>query len=180
MELKEVAVSSELLVDGILLKAYRDRVRLPDGQTSVREWVAHLGASAVVPLFADGTTCLVRQYRYAPQRVFLEVPAGKLDHPGEAPEDVALRELEEETGYQAKTLHALGSFYPCIGYSNECIHVFVAKDLQHKQQNLDAGERLEVVRLPFAAAVEKARRGELLDMKTALILLMADEYVRNP
>jgi len=97
--LNETQLSSEQLVDGVLLEAFRDEVRLPDGDTSVREWIDHPGASAIVPVFEDGHTLLVRQFRYPPRRTFLEVPAGKLDKPGEDPEDVAARELEEETGW---------------------------------------------------------------------------------
>ena len=95
--LTETPLRSEQLVDRKLLKVYRDEVRLPDGTASVQEWIDHPGAAAVIPLFEDGTTLLVRQYRYAPRRLTLEVPAGKIDHDGEDPEAVAARELEEET-----------------------------------------------------------------------------------
>ena len=71
--MKEERVSSEQVFDGRLLKVFSDEVRLPNGDTSVREWVDHLGASAVVPLFEDGTTILLRQYRYAPGREFIVI-----------------------------------------------------------------------------------------------------------
>ncbi|PSQ67751.1 MAG: hypothetical protein BRD29_05445, partial [Bacteroidetes bacterium QH_2_67_10] len=99
--LKERKVRSEQVLDGILLKVYRDDVELPDGGTSQREWIDHPGAAAVVPLFEDGSTVLLRQFRYAAGEEFLEAPAGKLDHASEDPEDVAARELEEETGWRA-------------------------------------------------------------------------------
>jgi len=74
---EEQTLKSEQVFDGRLLKVYRDEVELPDGRHSVREWIDHPGASAVVPLFPDGTTVLVRQFRYPPRRFFLEVPAGE-------------------------------------------------------------------------------------------------------
>lgn len=173
-DLIETTVRSEQLVDGKLLKVFRDDVRLPDGTASVREWIDHPGAAAVVPLFADGTTRLVRQYRYALRRVVLEVPAGKADYPGENPEAVAARELEEETGWRAGRLVSLGASYPCIGYSNEVIHLFLAQDLTRGEAIEVAGEFLEVIAMDFDEAVARARRGDLLDMKTVAALLLAD------
>jgi ADP-ribose pyrophosphatase len=174
--LDETTLHSETLVEGVLLKARRDTVRTPNGGTALREWIDHPGASAVVPLFDDGTTILVRQFRYPPRRVFLEVPAGKLDFPGEAPVVVAARELEEETGWRAERFTPLGSFYPCIGYSNEVIHVFLAEGLVPGQLHLSDGEFVETVHLPFAEALALAQRGELLDMKTALALFYAEAF----
>ena len=154
--LTETPLRSEQLVDGKLLKVYRDEVRLPDGTASVREWIDHPGAAAVVPLFEDGTTLLVRQYRYAPRHLTLEVPAGKIDHDDEDPEAVAARELEEETAWRAGRLVSLGAFYPCIGYSNEIIHFYLAEDLSKVEQVEVEGEFLEVVSLDFKAALAMA------------------------
>ena len=178
-DLTEEPLDSELLVDGALLKAYRDRVRTPDGSESVREWIDHPGASAIVPLFDDGDTILVRQFRYPPRRTFLEVPAGKIDVPGEDPSGVAARELEEETGWTADAFQHLASTYPCIGYSNEVIHFFLATGLHRGEQDLSDGEFVEVVRMPLQEAVEKARTGELKDMKTVAALLYADAHLRD-
>jgi ADP-ribose pyrophosphatase len=177
--LEETPLSSEQLVDGRLLKVYRDDVRLPDGATSQREWIDHPGASAVVPILSDGRTLLVRQFRYAPRRTFLEVPAGKLDHPNEDPVDVAARELEEETGWHADRFELVSSMHPCIGYSSEVIHTFLAFDLQEGEQQLADGEFVEVVTLPFEEAVERARRGLFKDMKTVTAILQAAAYLQN-
>ncbi len=171
--LEETTVRSEKLLSGKLLHVYRDEARLPDGRVAVREWIKHPGAAAVVPLFDDGTVLLVRQFRYPPRRVFLEIPAGKLDAPGEDPQAAAQRELEEETGYRAGRLDALGTLFPCIGYSDEAIHFFLGRDLVEGRRALAEGEHMESVRMPFAEAVAMAERGEMGDMKTAAALLMA-------
>ncbi len=176
MNLTETLKDRELLVDGVLLKAFRDTVVLPDGEESVREWIEHPGAAAVVPLFEDGTTVLLRQYRYAPGREFVEVPAGKIDA-GEDPAEVAVRELQEEAGFAAETLTPLGVTYPCIGYSNEVIHLFLAEDLSEAPSGTDDDEFVEPFRLPFAEAVAMARRGEIEDAKSAVALLRAGAEV---
>lgn len=178
-DLKETEVSSEQLIEGVLLDAFRDEVRLPDGDTSVREWIDHPGASAIVPLFDDGRTLLVRQFRYPPRRTFLEVPAGKLDEPGEDPEVVAARELEEETGWRAGRFEKVGAAYPCIGYSNEVIHVFTAHDLERGTQALADGEFVEVIEMEFEEALARARRGDLKDMKTVTALVYAAAHANQ-
>jgi ADP-ribose pyrophosphatase len=163
---------------GVLLTLHRDEVVLPDGAESVREWIEHPGAAAVVPLFENGDTLLVRQHRYATGRDFLEVPAGKLDVPGESPAQVAARELEEESGWTAGRLEALGSMYPCIGYSDEVIHLFVATDLTPGDP--DAGsphEVTEVVRLPFDEALRMTEVGEIDDGKSVVALVRAWKWV---
>ena len=173
----EQTLKSEQLLDGRLLKVYRDTVRLPDGTDSVREWIDHPGASAVVPLFEDGSTLLVRQFRYPPRKTFLEVPAGKLDQEGESPLDVARRELEEETGWKAGRLTQLGSLYPCIGYSNEIIHFFLAEDLEEGTRELSEGEWMDVVHIGFNDALDLLRAGEILDMKTIAALLFVQTHL---
>jgi ADP-ribose pyrophosphatase len=177
-DLRETRLSSDELIDGELLHVFRDRVRTPSGHESVREWIRHPGAAAVVPLFADGTTLLVRQFRYPTGRTFLELPAGKRD--GDSPpEQTARRELMEETGYSAQTWTALGPLLPGIGYSSEAIWFFLAEDLAREgDQQLEAGEAVQPVRLPFAEAAARAQRGDLGDMKTVAGLLMADALLR--
>ncbi len=170
----EKECSSEQLLDGKLLKVYRDSVLLPDGQEGVREWIDHPGASAVAPLFPDGSTLLVRQFRYPAKSTFLEVPAGKLDKPGEDTAEAAARELEEETGWRAASFTKLGALFPCLGYSNEIIHLYLAEDLTEVGgQRLEQGEFMEVVSMSFDHALKLVREGGIVDMKSALALLYA-------
>lgn len=175
-DLTEHTLSSETVFDGKLLRVRRDTVRTPGGGESAREWVAHPGAAAVVPLLADGTTVLVRQYRYPSRREFVEVPAGKLDE-GEAPEASAARELAEEVGLKARTWTRLGATYPTVGYSDEVIHLYLAEDIEETDATPDDGEHVVPVRMPFAEAVATARRGGFDDAKTTLALLLADAVV---
>ncbi|MEX0822190.1 MAG: NUDIX hydrolase [Rhodothermales bacterium] len=178
-DLTESHLDSEQLVDGKLLKVYRDRVRLPDGKESVREWIDHPGAAAVVPLFDDGSTLLIRQYRYPSRRTFLEVPAGKIDIAGQDPEAVAGRELEEETGWKANSLTRLGVLYPCIGYSNEIIHFYLGENLEKGEQQLGDGEFVELVPVGFDEALERVASGEIVDMKTVAALYLARDLLER-
>ncbi len=178
-DLTEKQMESEQLVDGTLLKVYRDRVRLPDGNASVREWIDHPGASAVVPLFDDGSTLLVRQFRYPSRTTFLEVPAGKIDRKGEEPVAVAGRELEEETGWRAESFTKLGALYPCIGYSNEIIYFYLAEGLERGERSLSEGEFMEVVPIGFEDALDLVAAGEIVDMKSAAALLYARAHLEG-
>lgn len=178
-DLAETSLSSDQLIDGTLLKVFRDEVRLPNGKTGSREWIDHPGAAAIVPIFEDGRTLLIRQFRFPPRRTFLEVPAGKFDAPDEAAVEVAARELEEETGWRADRFEALGTAYPCIGYSNEEIHVFAAHGLTKTEQDLSSGEFVEVVPMPLDEAVDRARSGGIKDMKTITALVYAAAHVQE-
>ena len=181
----EKTLSSESVFSGTLLHVNRDEIRRDDGVESVREWIDHPGAAAVVPLLDDGRlpnlrklmddgrVVMVRQYRYGPQRTFLEIPAGKFDGPHESPEDVARRECEEETGYRPGSLTYLGGLYNAVGYSNEIIHLFTATDLVPTKQSLDEDEALTVELVPLDTLARMAREGELQDMKTTSAILMA-------
>lgn len=177
--LEETCLERESLVDGVLLKVFRDRVELPDGEESVREWIDHPGASAVVPIFDDGSTVLLRQFRYPARKEFIEVPAGKFDEEGEDPEELARRELEEETGWKADRFKHLGGFYPCIGYSNEIIHFFLATDLSPGETTLEHEEFVEPFRVRFEEAVDMVRRGEIEDMKTMIALLLVADALKQ-
>lgn len=174
--LLETRISSERIVDGYLMKAWRDEVRLPNGKTAIREYIRHPGAAIMIPLFSNGDTILVRQFRYPVGKVFIELPAGKLDG-GEPLEEAAQRELAEEVGFISGKLTLISEFYPCIGYSNEKMWLFLAEDLKEAEAATDHDEFLERFRVPFKDAVAMVRRGEIDDMKTMAALLFAEGYL---
>ena len=170
-DLRETRIGGRELFKGDFLHAMRDRVRLPDGQLTQREYIVHPGAVMIVPWLQgpDGSLQLVleRQYRYPVQQTIVEFPAGKLD-PGEAPLVCAQRELREETGYTAREWARAGLLHPVVSYSTEFIEVWFARGLQAGERRLDEGEFLEV----FTASPEQlyawCRDGEITDAKTLI------------
>ena len=173
--IREVPFASETIYDGKILHVERWQVTCPNGRSAVREIVVHKGAAAVVPVYPDGTTLLVRQHRVAVDRVTLEIPAGKLDSAGEDPLDCAVRELEEETGLRAGRMTLLTSLLTTPGFCTEKIAIYLAQDLTQGQTHPDEDEFLDLVRMPLEEAVELVMRGEIRDGKTICGLLMAKE-----
>ena len=171
-DLIEKKISSEDIFDGTLLHVKRDKVLLPNGNESVREWIKHPGASSVIPLLPDGRVILVRQYRYPVGQVTLEVPAGKLDVEGEDPLECAVRELSEETGYTAETFTKLTTIATTVGFSDELIHLYMAEGLQPGKQHTDDDEFINVVKVPLAEAVKMAEDGRIIDAKSIISILM--------
>lgn len=174
-ELREIPFHQETVFKGRILHVETWQVTCPNGQSAPREIVVHRGAAAVVPVFEDGTTLLVRQHRVSVDRVTLEIPAGKLDHAGEDPLCCAVRELEEETGLRAQQMTLLTSVLTTPGFCTEQIAIYLAQGLSQGETHPDEDEFLELVRLPLEEAVEKVMRGEIRDGKTICGLLMARE-----
>jgi ADP-ribose pyrophosphatase len=166
----ETRVSGRLAYDGALLKLEEDTVRLPDGKLTRREWVRHPGAVVMIPLLDENTVLLEHQYRYPLRRHFLELPAGKID-PGEEPLATARRELQEECGYEAAIWRHFATLHPCIGYSNERMEFFLARDLKHVGRGLEDCEFLDVVPMAVADALARIASGEITDLKTVAGLL---------
>ncbi|NMG27493.1 NUDIX domain-containing protein [Aromatoleum evansii] len=170
--LEESELESSPVYDGVLLKVRRDRVSLPDGSESVREYITHPGAVVVVAVLPDGRLVFERQFRYPLRRAFLELPAGKIDA-GEELLACARRELREETGYEAAAWQYLGVMHPCIGYSDERIEMFLARDLTHVGDALDDGEFLEILTFTVDEAVRAVMEGVITDAKTITALFRA-------
>ncbi len=172
----EIQLSSETVFDGKLLHVTYDTVQVENGNTSWREVVRHPGAVAILAVLPDGKILMEHQYRYAIGNTLLEVPAGKLDK-GEEPLAAAKRELEEETGYQAKNWKQLGSIFTSPGFCDEVIHIFLATDLEKGEQHLDDDEFVELVSYSVPELEEKILKGELYDGKTLAGLMMAKPYL---
>lgn len=178
MDLTESCVSSETLVKGNLLHAKRDKVLLPNGNVSEREYVMHPGAVLVVPILADGRLVMERQFRYPMHRAYIELPAGKID-PKEPPLITGQRELLEETGYSAKKWQFLTELHPCIGYSNEIIYIYLATELSFSQSQLDEDEHLEIITMTLDEAMEAMCKGEITDGKTMVALFWAEKCLKG-
>ena len=175
LDLIEKRISGEEKYKGVIVSVTLDRVELPDGKDAVREVVHHPGGVSVLPIDAEGNCYMVRQYRYPVGDTVLEIPAGKLD----GKEDhmiCAVRELSEETGFTADTFVDLGCFFTSPGYSDEIIHVYLATGLHAGKSHLDAGEFLNVEKIPFETLLELAMDGSIIDAKTVIALTKAKLY----
>ena len=163
--LNEIFVSTERIYAGKVVNLRRDIVSLPNGREASREVVEHPGAVAIVPVLPDGRILLVRQFRHPVGKVLIEIPAGKLDK-GEAPDRCALRELEEETGYRAGSLECKASIFTGPGFTDEVIHIDIARDLVKTSVNPDEDEFLEVKAYELRDIRQMIRDGLICDAKT--------------
>jgi ADP-ribose pyrophosphatase len=178
-DLTEHHLETEQVVEGKFIRMHTDRVRLPDGSESHREYVLHPGAVVIAAFLGNSvdaeTLVFEHQYRYPVGKHFIELPAGKIDA-GEAQLETARRELLEETGYVSETWQHALTMHPTIGYANEHIELYIAKDVKYVGQQRDEGEFLEVFTMSLSDAVERIGRGEITDTKTAFSLLWLDRF----
>ncbi len=177
-DLTETQLNSRSVYDGELLHVHADQVSLPDGKLAIREYITHPGAVVIIPLLANGELVLERQHRYPLHRDFYELPAGKID-PGEDPLRCAQRELLEEIGYLAASWRYLATLHPCIGYSDEKLVYYLAKELTFQGAGLDDSEHLEVFTLTLTEALEWIKAGKITDNKTVSGLFWAEKLLRD-
>jgi len=168
--LRETVIQTRQAWRGTFLDVRNDRVALPDGSETIREYIVHPGAVMIVPLLDDDRVIVERQWRYPMGRAMLEFPAGKLE-PGEPVLDCAVRELIEETGYRAAEWARAGILHNAIGYSDEGIEIWFARGLTLGERSLDAGEFLDVFEASVGSLEDAARGGEVTDAKTLIGLL---------
>lgn len=165
--LTETRLDGALAYDGAFLKVNRDRIRLPDGTETVREYIRHPGAVVILPLFDDGSVLLERQFRYPNAQIFIEYPAGKID-PGEDPLACAKRELEEETGYTAARWDYICTIHNAIAYSDEHLDLYLARELTAGVAKLDDGEFLETFTATVPELLQMVQHGQISDVKTII------------
>ena len=177
MEYIETTVSTEPVYDGSIIRVEKLTVTLPNGKTATRDVVRHQGASAVVPVTAEGDVLLTRQFRKPNEFVSVELPAGKLDS-GEAPETCAARELQEETGYGAGSLVHLFSMKSTPGFSDEIIHMYLANGTcLPAWSNPDEDEFITTFSVPFEEATAMIRDGRITDGKTIAGIFAAMDHL---
>ncbi len=164
-------ISSEKVYHGRVFDVFLDKIL--DGDVEYeRDVVTHNGSAVIVPVFADKTVALVKQYRRPAQKYLYEIPAGSLEK-NENPEAGARRELEEEIGVTAGKVEKLTEFYVSPGFLSEKMFVFLATDLTETAQNLEADEILEIEKFTFEQVFEMIRKNEIEDAKTIVGLIFA-------
>ena len=172
-QFEEKQIEREEIYDGAVLHVVKDKILLPDGNTSFREFCLHKGAVAVIPITEDNEAILVKQFRYAHHREFLEIPAGKFDFVGEEPLAAAKRELEEETGAKAEKYISLGVLDTTPALIDEKIYMFMAQGLTYGEMHPDEDEFLSVHKIPLTQLIEMVMNGEIRDGKTQIAILKA-------
>jgi len=172
-------IASEILFSGRVFKVRKDHVVLEDGRESSVDVVVHPGAVALIPVDSVNQLWFVRQYRHASGGELLELPAGTLER-GEAPEECAERECQEEIGMSPGRLEHLGGFFLAPGYSTEFLEVYLASELRPGPRPPDADEQLQVEKLSLGRVAELLRRGELRDAKSLASLTLAGQRLGLP
>ena len=177
--LAEKTLETRAAYQGAFFQVVLDRVRCPDGHVGVREYIRHPGAVMVAALDPQGRVVLERQWRHPLGRSFIEMPAGKLE-PGEDVLACARRELAEETGFRAARWQRLGAFHNAIGYSDEKIEVYLARDLEFVGAAAEAGEVLEVFTAPLAHLLQWIADGTVTDVKTIIGAYWLERFLAQP
>lgn len=171
----EATLSTEHIFQGKVISLQVDTVEVSGGRTATREIVRHPGAAAVMALL-DGKLLVVGQYRKAMEKYQIEIPAGKLD-PGEDPAEAAARELEEETGYRAKELRHVSSFYTSPGFADEILHLYFADTLEQGAANPDEDEELQIETITIEEAKRYMADGLISDAKTVMAVYVWELYL---
>lgn len=169
--LEEKFLKREHIYEGSVLHVVKDEVSLPNGKPAFREMCLHVGAVCVIPLLSDGRVIMERQYRYPHGRVFLEIPAGKLNYKEEDPLEAAKRELREETGAVAEKYTHLGMLVPSPAIVSEKIHMYLAENISFGERELDEDEFLDVEFIELDKLYEMVMSGEIADAKTQIAVL---------
>lgn len=172
MEFTEKTLSTKRVYDGKVVFVDYDDIETSDGHKSFREVIRHPGGVVIVAEKDENTILMVKQFRYPLKSVSLELPAGKLEY-GENPNDAAPRELEEETGYIAKTWKSLGYIYTTPGICDEKLYLYHAKDLTYTKPNPDEGEIIQALEYNINDVFNMIKNGEINDSKTLCALLRA-------
>ncbi len=172
MEIAEKIIDSQLIYEGKIIKVYNEKVLLPNGNISARDIVKHKGACTILAE-KDGEILFIRQFRTALNKIIYELPAGCIEE-NEDIFDCAIRELNEETGYEAHDIRHLSSVYSTPGFSDEIIHIFSSDNIvksKHKKE-CDADEFIDVYFIAKSKVLEMIISGEINDAKTICAIFL--------
>ena len=162
---RERLLDSQHVYRGRAIHVRVDSVVKPNDTKTTREVVEHVDCVVILPMDWNGNILLVRQYRHAVDKELLELPAGSIDS-GETPEEAAIRELREETGYKPGKLEKLGGFYAAPGYCTEYLHFFRASLLEKSPLTAEDTDEIDVVPTNPDDFPSLVASGQICDAKT--------------
>lgn len=176
MILEEKTMSSEKIYNGKMINLRVDTVELPEHKYQKREIVEHPGAVAVIAVTENKEIIIIKQFRKPIEEVLWEIPAGKLEL-GEDPKECAIRELKEETGYEAEKIEFLNLFYTSPGFSNEKMYLYLATGIKEGDPNPDEDEYVEVFKFRIDEALDMIKDGSIKDGKTITGILLCKDLI---
>ncbi|SHH08476.1 NUDIX hydrolase [Tepidibacter thalassicus] len=176
MILEEKTMSSEKIYNGKIINLRVDTVELPEHKYQKREIVEHPGAVAILAVNENKEIIFVKQFRKAVEEILIEIPAGKLEK-GEDPKECAIRELKEETGYEAENIEFLSLFYTSAGFSNEKMYLYLATGLKKGECCPDEDEYIEICEVKISKALDMIKKGEIKDAKTMVGILLSKDLI---
>lgn len=177
MDFEEKTLSTKYVYNGKVLDVKRDEVLISNGHKSIREVVEHSGGVVILAI-KDNKFLAVEQFRYPLKETSIELPAGKLE-PGEDPDIAAKRELIEETGYIANNWDYLGFIYTTPGFCDEKLHLYLARDLEYKQQNPDEDEIIHAMEIDSDEFYKMILNGNINDSKTICTICRARGFIND-
>ena len=161
-----------------IFDVWEEEYDLPDGRLTRQSWINHNPTVAIVAINGKKEILLIKQYRIAVKKNLLEIPAGSMNVAEESADLCAQRELAEETGFKAGTLIKLFEGYLLPGYCNEYMYFFLANDLIHAPLTPDEDEFIENMPVSFAHARALIKNGAIIDAKTVLGIMLAENYLK--
>ncbi|RUT03495.1 NUDIX hydrolase [Dulcicalothrix desertica PCC 7102] len=174
-------VQSEMVINHRWCKVRRDEIELPNGKV-VDDFFVHIkpDIAFVLAITPNNEVIFVRQYRYARDDFFIEIPAGGFNAENENPETAALRELEEETGYSSQNIKKIATLYNGPSKDTNQLHLFLAQNaVKVSEQNLDITEEIEVLLIPIDEIVSKIESGEISVVSSVAALFFGLNFLKT-
>lgn len=165
----EKKVTEITCIEGKVISYHVDEIISMQNKKAFREFVTHPGGVCIMAINEKKQIIMEKQFRYPFQKIIYELPAGKLEK-GENPELAAIRELEEETGYHARSIQFLGEIYPSVGYTNEVIYLYLTDEIQKTATCFDEDEWLDIEWVDLQKVVQMIEKNEIHDAKTICLI----------